>query len=131
MQTKTKRIIGWVITALVSLFLIGPSAAGKFIDWEGKEEMFQKMGVTSELVQKIGVLEVALAILLLIPRTSFVAAILLTGYLGGAVMTHLRIGEPLFFPIIIGVVMWVGLGLKRPEIFSLAIGQTEQPQSLV
>ena len=123
MPSKAQRITGWVVSVLVSLFLMGPSAVGKFVEWEGKAEMFEKMGVTSELVFKIGVLEIALALLFLIPRTSFLAAILLTGYLGGAVMTHLRIGEPLYFPIILGVVMWIGLGLRRPEIFALAVGK--------
>ncbi len=55
--------------------------------------------------------------------TGLVAAILLTGYLGGAVGTHLRVGDPFFFPIIIGVLVWVGLGLRQPTIFSLAIGK--------
>lgn len=71
-------------------------------------------------------IEIAVAILFLIPRTSFVGAILVTGYLGGAVWTHLRVGDPWFFPIIIGVVMWVALGLRRPAIFALASGKEAQ-----
>jgi hypothetical protein len=126
MQSKL-RIAGWVLTVLVSLFLAGPSAAGKFVEWEGKEEMFQKIGITNEQVMGIGVLEIALALLLLIPRTSFLAGILLTGYLGGAVMTHFRMHDWFIFPIAIGVLMWIGLGLKRPEIFSLALGQPARP----
>jgi multidrug efflux pump subunit AcrB len=128
-QPKTKRTIGWVLSIFVSLFLIGPSAMGKFVDWEGKTEMFEKMGLTTDLSMKIGVLEVFLAILFLIPRASFLAAILLTGYLGGAVMTHVRVGEPFFFPIIIGIVMWIALGLRRPEVFALAFGSTDRPPS--
>lgn len=54
------------------------------------------------------------AILFLIPRTSFLGAILVTGYLGGAVWAQLRIGDPWFFSIIIGVVMWIELGHFLP-----------------
>lgn len=120
--SNTQRIIGWVLTVLVAALLMGPSAMGKFLDWEGKKEAFEKMGFTIELMNKIGVLEMILAILLLIPRSAFLAAILLTGYLGGAVLTHLRVGEPVFMPILVGVVIWVGLALRRPILFNLALG---------
>ena len=124
MPSKARRIAGWVLTGLLGLFLIGVSGVPKFIDWPGKKEMFEHMGIAAELSPTLGVIEIAIAILFLIPRTSFVGAILVTGYLGGAVWTHLRIGEAWFFPIIIGVVMWVALGLRKPAIFALAIGKS-------
>jgi hypothetical protein len=120
--SKKMKATGWVISVLVAIFLIGPSALGKFIEWEGKGEMFARLGFTNELIQKIGVLEIALAVMLLIPRVAFLGGILLTAYLGGATVTHLRIGEPFFFPPLIGVVMWIGLACRRPEIFALATG---------
>ncbi len=95
---------------------------GKFTQWEGKAEMFAKMGWTQDVMFTIGIVEVAIAVLFLIPRTSFVAAILLTAYLGGATATHVRIGDPFFFPVIIGVLAWFALGLRRPEVFRLAFG---------
>ena len=49
--------------------------------------------------------------------------ILTTGYLGGALWTHLRVGDTWFFPIIIGVLLWLGLALRRPAIFRLLLGQ--------
>lgn len=122
--SKKKHIAGWIICALVSAFLLGVSAPGKFTEWEGKEEMFAKFGYSAELMQKIGVVEVALAVLLLIPRTGFIAAVLLTGYLGGAVATHVRISDPSFvMPIVIGVLVWVGVGLRTPGVFALAMGR--------
>ncbi len=124
MSTKAQRITGWVLTGLVGLFLIGLSGVGKFTDWPDKEVMFKKIEVPMELSFTLGVIEVAATLLFLIPRTSFLGAILVTGYLGGAVWTHLRIGDPWFVPIIIGVVMWVALGLRQPAIFSLALGKT-------
>lgn len=122
-------IAGWVLSGLITAFLILASAMGKFTDWEGKAEMFAKMGWTEEVMFNIGIVEVAIAVLFLIPQTAFVAAILLAGYLGGAVATHVRAGEPFFFPIIIGVVAWVALGLRQPMIFRLAIGQGTPSQS--
>ena len=117
-------IAGWVLSVLLTAFLIFASALPKFIDWEGKEAMFEKMGFSIELMYKIGVVEAVVALLILIPRTSFVGGILLTAYFGGATVTHVRVGDPFYFPIIFGVVLWIALGLRRPEIFSLAIGSS-------
>lgn len=122
MSSKTKRIIGWSLSGLIAVFLIVASASGKFTDWEGKDKMFEKLGFATDLMTKIGVLEVALAILFVIPRTGFLGAILLTGYLGGATVTHVRVGEPFYFPIVLGILMWIALGLRCPTIFALARG---------
>ena len=120
--SRKPKIAGWILSVLIALFLIGASAMGKFTQWEGKAEMFAKMGWTEEVMFKIGIVEVTIAILFLIPRTSFVAAILLAAYLGGAVATHVRVGDAFFFPIIIGVLAWIALGLREPDIFRLALG---------
>ena len=90
--------------------------------------MMNKLGIPLDLLPKIGVLEIVVSVLFLIPRTSFVGAILVTGYLGGAVLTHMRVDDAWFFPIIIGVVMWVALGLRYPAIFALVLGKS-QPHS--
>ncbi len=121
-ESKKPKIVGWILSVLIALFLIGASAMGKFTQWEGKGEMFGKMGWTEDVMFKIGIVEVAIAILFLIPRTSFVAAILLAAYLGGAVATHVRVGDPFFFPVIIGVLAWIALGLREPNVFRLAFG---------
>ena len=89
--SKGQRIAGWVLSGLLAAFLIIASAMGKFTEWEGKAEMFAKMGWSEDLMFTIGIVEVAIAILFLIPRTGFVAAILLAAYLGGAVATHIRV----------------------------------------
>jgi hypothetical protein len=131
MSPKAQRITGWVLTGLVGLFLIGASGVPKFIDFPRKKEMFEKLGIPMELSQTLGVIEVVTTLLFLVPRTSFLGAILVTGYLGGAVWTHLRIGDPWYFPIIIGVIMWVALALRQPEIFQLAMGlkkSSDHPQ---
>lgn len=121
--SKKQRIAGWILSGLANVFLIGASAIPKFLEWEGKDKMFEKLGLPMDLAFKIGVLEVILAVLLVIPRTGFLGAILLTGYLGGATLTHVRVGEPFYFPIILGVVIWIALGLRHPVVFSLALGK--------
>ena len=121
--SKKQRLAGWVLSWLVAAFLILGSATGKFTDWEGKAEMFAKLGWSEDVMFTIGVVEVAIAVLFLIPRTAFLAAILLAAYLGGAVATHVRVSDPFFFPIIVGVVAWVALGLREPAVFQLAIGR--------
>ncbi len=119
---KKSKIVGWVLSVLLVLFLIVASAGGKFADWPGKEEMLKSMGFTSELLFKIGILEVVISLIFLVPRAGFIGAILLTAYLGGATVTHVRVGEPFFFPVLFGVITWVCLGLRQPEVFRLALG---------
>jgi hypothetical protein len=121
MNTKKSRIAGWILSCLITVLLIFGSAGGKFVEWEGKAEMFSHLGYSPEVMVKIGVVEAVLAILFLIPRTAFIGALLLTAYLGGATATHVRVGDPFFMPIVVGAVMWVAFGLRRPEVFSLAI----------
>lgn len=123
MPTKAQHITGWVLTALVGLFLIGASGVPKFLDFPGKADMMAKLQIPLNLLPTLGVIEVSVAVLYLIPRTAFLGAILTTGYLGGALWTHLRVGDTWFFPVIIGVLMWTGLALRRPAIFRLALGQ--------
>lgn len=126
MPTKTQRIIGWVLTVLVGLFLIGVSGIPKFLDVskiKDMADMMAKLQIPLDLLKTLGIIEISVAVLYLIPRTAFLGAILTTGYLGGAVWTHLRVGDSWFFPIIIGVLMWLGLALRHPVIFRLLFGQ--------
>lgn len=120
--SKTQRIAGWVLSGLLAAMLIGMSASGKFTEWEGKKEMFAKLGYDSDTMVKIGVVEVVATVVFLIPRTSFLGAILLTGYLGGAITTHVRVGDPFVFPIIIGVVVWIAYALRRSDVIKSALG---------
>ncbi|WP_404307893.1 DoxX family protein [Neorhodopirellula lusitana] len=120
--SNKSRTAGWILSVLISLFLIFASASGKLIAWEGKAEMFAKMGWSEDVMFKIGIVEVAIAILFLVPRTAFIACILLAAYLGGATATHVRAGEAFFFPILIAILAWIALGLRQPGVFQLALG---------
>lgn len=84
--------------------------------------MMAHLGIPLGLLPIIGVLEISLTVLYLIPRTAFLGAVLLTGYLGGALLTHLRIGDPWFFPLIFGALAWAGLAMRQPIVFQLVLG---------
>jgi hypothetical protein len=79
-------------------------------------EAFTRLGLPVSLGRGIGILELVCLAVYLVPRTSIPGAILLTGFLGGAVLTHVRVGDPLFshvlFPIYIGGLIWGGLFLR-------------------
>jgi hypothetical protein len=82
-------------------------------------EGFAKSGIPERLAVGIGVLELACTVLYLIPQTAVLGAILLTGYLGGAIMTHLRVGEAWIMPVIVGVLVWGGIFLRDPRLRAL------------
>jgi hypothetical protein len=67
----------------------------------------------------IGLLEIACVVVYLVPRTAVLGAVLLTGYLGGAVVTHLRVGEPFVVPLLLGVMLWGGVWLREPRLQAL------------
>ena len=79
-------------------------------------EAFTRLGFPVDLARGIGTLELACLIVYLIPRTAIPGAILLTGFLGGAVVTHVRVGDPLLshalFPVYVGALVWGGLLLR-------------------
>ncbi len=76
---------------------------------------FGEFGLGEHLILPIGVVELICTVLYVVPRTAAIGAILLTGYLGGAVLTHLRVGQPWFMPIVVGVMLWTGLVLRQPK----------------
>lgn len=122
-MSKTK-LAGWILSVLIALMLIGPSAGGKLMDFDGKEEMFGKLGWSTGTMFYVAFVEIACALIFLVPQTSFFGAILLSAYLGGATAAHVRVDEPFFMPILIGVFVWIALGLRNPAVFSLALGHS-------
>jgi hypothetical protein len=126
------KLAGWILSFLIAAMLAGPSAGGKLIDFEGKEEMFGKLGWPTGTMFYVAFVEIACAMLFLLPRTGFLGAILLTGYLGGAAAAHVRVSEPFFMPILIGVFVWIALGLRNPAVIDLAVGSAgSKPGKLV
>ena len=111
-----KRIwIGRVLSILVSL-LFAFGAVMKLIAPPDLVKGMERLQLPASMMRPLGILELSCAIVYLVPQTSALGAILLTGYLGGAMLTHLRIGEPIYGHIVIGLVIWLGLYLRRPQL---------------
>jgi len=117
-QPKAVTWTGRVITGLVVAFMIF-SAVGKFLAPPEVVEQVEKLGYTKELIFQIGIVEVVCVIIYAVPQTAVLGAILLTGYLGGAINTHVRVNEPFIFPIILGVLVWLGIFLREPRLRAL------------
>ena len=111
---------GWILSGIVILWM---GVLGTVIALTNRamvEEGMAKYGYPASAVIPIQVVAVLCVILYAIPRTAVLGAILLTGYLGGAVATHVRAGEPWFFPVIFGVIVWLALYLRDPRVRDLA-----------
>ena len=110
---------GRVVSALPTLALL-MSGAFKFM--KPNEEMVKGLdhiGWKADQMSTLGIVELACTVLYVIPQTSLLGAILLTGYLGGATATHVRVGDPWFAPVIIGALVWLGLFLRDSRLRSL------------
>jgi hypothetical protein len=118
-MTTPRRRAGILLSALPVLFLIF-DAAIKLAEIAPVAEAFARMGFPPGLAQVIGGLELCCLVLYLVPRWSILGAVLLTGFLGGAVALHARIGDPLpshtLFPIYVGAMLWLGLGLRDARV---------------
>jgi hypothetical protein len=83
-------------------------------------ETMKGLGWDATMGPVLGIIEIICLALYVIPRTSILGAILLTGYLGGAVATNVRVGSPLFshdlFPVYVGILLWVGLTLRHEKL---------------
>jgi len=137
--TVSKKMLwaGRIMSALPVLMLL-MSAVMKFMKPASVVEGFAHLGLPESLALGLGILELACTVVYLIPRTSVLGAILLTGYLGGATATHLRVGDPFFMPVILGMLVWGGLFLRDARLWALiplrrepACGHTEQRETQV
>jgi DoxX-like family len=116
-QTVSKKSLwaGRIISALVVLFLLFDAVA-KLMKITPVLEAFTRLGFSTGLAVPIGVLLLVCTIVYVIPPTSILGAILLTAYLGGATVTHLRAGQPFYFPVVFGVLVWGGLYLREDRL---------------
>ena len=109
---------GRIISGIVVLFLIAGSTWGIVKHAEMAPEL-ARMGFAPGLGIKISITCIICALIYAFPRTAVLGAILLTGYFGGAILTHIRIGEPFFFPILVAVLAWGGIYLRDDKLRSL------------
>jgi hypothetical protein len=118
--SKSRLWTARIITAVVGLFLVFDGVI-HVLKPAPVVEAFKQLGYPLSVSVGLGVLELICLALYLIPRTSVLGAILLTGYLGGAVATQLRVGAglfPLLFPAILGVLLWGALLLRDDRLRS-------------
>ena len=109
---------GRVVSFLPALFLL-VDAIMKFIKPAVVVDTTVQLGYQDNVILPLGVVLLVSTILYLIPQTSVLGAILLTGYLGGAVATHVRVGGgvgPIIFPVVMGVLIWAGLYLRDNRV---------------
>jgi hypothetical protein len=111
--------IGWLLSVLPSLMLLF-SGSMKLANGEAMVKAFEHLGYPEHLGLALGIVEVGCTVVYLIPRTAALGAILVTGYLGGAIATHVRLLEVQFFaPLILGVLIWGGLFLRDTRVRDL------------
>jgi len=112
---------GWIMSALPALFLLVDGAM-KLVKPDVVVKATVDLGYAESVIVPLGVVLLACTILYLIPPTAVLGAILLTGYLGGAVATHVRAGQGAFeilFPVIFGALLWGGLVLRDERLRAL------------
>lgn len=118
--------IGCGLSGLAVVFLCF-SAVMKLLAPAMVEGTFAQLQLPADMVTPLGVLELGCTLVYALPRTAVHGAILLTGYLGGAIVTHWRLGDPLWthtlFPLYVGGFVWGGLALRWPQVRVLLLGR--------
>ena len=113
---------GWIISGLVILFLLFDGAI-KLIPLDIVVETSRQLEIPTGLARTLGIISLISTLLYAFPRTAVLGAILLTGYFGGAIWTHLRVGSPgfthLLFGAYLGLLMWGGLYLRDARVRAL------------
>jgi DoxX-like protein len=120
--SKTSRWAGRIISGLVVIFLLF-DAITKLMKVPQVLEATVRLGFPVGALSVIAVIPLVCTVIYAIPRTAILGAVLLTGYLGGAVATQLRVGSPAFenvFPVLFGVLVWLGVYLRDMRVRALA-----------
>jgi DoxX-like family len=119
---KGRLWIGGIMSALPALFLVMDGVM-KLMKPDFVVKATVQLGFPESVIFPLGIVVLVCVILYVIPRTAVLGAILLTGYLGGAVATHVRAGDPLFshalFPVYFGILLWGGLYLREERLREL------------
>jgi ABC-type transport system involved in cytochrome c biogenesis permease component len=120
--SKKRLWVGRIMSGLAVLFLLFDSST-KLLRVEAVMKAAAQIGYPPSTMPPIGLILLVCVVVYLIPRTAVLGAVLLTGYLGGAVATHVRVGDPLMshilFPIYFAVLIWGGLYLRDGRVQAL------------
>lgn len=123
MSQTTLARIGWGLSGLFALFMLGASVAPKLLGMPVAQETMAALGWVDAPIRLIGVLELACTLLYLWRCTAVLGAVLMMAILGGAMVTQIRAGSPLashtLFSLYLGVLMWAGLWLRSPALRAL------------
>ena len=115
LANRTTVWIGRVISILLSLLF----AMSAFMKMKHGPDVMQGMahlGLPESLITPLAILEISCVVLYAIPATAVLGAILLTGYIGGAILAHMRVGDPFFVQIGLGLFVWLGLYLREKHL---------------
>jgi len=114
-------VVSWILSALPVFILLSSALVRGTQHTNAVAEIVDSYGYPESAITRIVIAECVLVLLYLTPRTSVLGAIILTGYLGGAVATHLRIGDPAraMIPLMCGLLAWGGLYLRNERLRAL------------
>jgi hypothetical protein len=115
MTAKTKSIINWILSGLLSLMLFA-SAFDKITGSEHALKMGASFGLSALEYSILGIIEALSVLLFLYPRTGVLGTLLLSSYFGGAIATHLQHDQSIVFPIVIEAFIWIAAVLRFPEL---------------
>jgi hypothetical protein len=108
--------LGWSISGLTSLLFAWSAFAKLALPVDPR---IASVGIPESLLLPLGILELLCVITYLVPATSVLGAILFTGYVGGTILTHWRVGQNVFLQVILGILIWAGLYLREPRLRQL------------
>lgn len=111
---KSIKWVSYVISAPPVLLML-LSALVKLVNPEGLAEL-EHIGWRPDQMFAIGIVEIACVVIYLIPRTAILGAILISAIMGGAVATHVRVGDPFWVPVLAGLLVWLGLYLRNMSL---------------
>jgi DoxX-like family len=128
--TKRARRIGGTISVAASLVFV-MSAAMKLIGGPELAQGMEHLQLATPMTIPLAILELSCVAVYLIPQTSVLGAVLLTGYLGGAILTHWRVGDLFVTHLVLGALIWLGIYLREPRLKQLLPVRTRQPRGVL
>lgn len=121
-ESKAYRVTGWSLTGLTILFMLFDSLSKIALERHVVEATI-RIGYHQEVIRPLGIVLLACTVLYAVPRTAILGAILLTGFMGGAIASKVRIEDPLLssvlFGVYFGIVLWAGLYLRDRQLREL------------
>jgi uncharacterized membrane protein YphA (DoxX/SURF4 family) len=120
-MSKRKTVGIWagrILSLLLGLAFIG-SGVMKLMGGKQLRKGIEHLELSESLMLPIGILEITCAAIFLFPPTAVLGAILLTGYLGGAILTHVRVGDGFIGPVVFGILIWVAIALRDDRLWKL------------